>query len=165
MSDKTANKSGIAQDPHLNAESNRRSFIARASAGGVVSLGAILGMAQEAAGQVARGRDANASQASDAESRIINRALTDTAYRRRLIANPRAVIGQEVGGSLPANVQFRVLEETPETVYVVLPYLPPATRNSRVSQRDLQEGAIGMAITRSWFRSCPCRCSSLSVCR
>jgi hypothetical protein len=163
MADEIANESGIAQGAEPNAESNRRSFIAKASAGGVVGLGAILGMTQGCATGVARGRGDNASQASDPESRIMNRALTESEYRRRLIADPRAVIGEEVGAALPANVQFRVVEETPDTVYLVLPYLPPVARN-RVSPGDLQQGAVGMAFTRSWFRSCPCRCSSLSVC-
>lgn len=163
MSDETVDKGGTAQDPQANIESTRRSFIAKASAGGVVGLGAILGMAQEAAAGSSRGKSDKAGQASDTESRIINRALMDSEYRRRLIADPRAVIGKEVGAALPANVQFKVVEETPETVYLVLPYLPPATRN-RVSPRDLQDGAIGMAFTRSWLRTCPCKCSSLSVC-
>ena len=163
MSDEPVNKSGIAQGPQPDAESTRRSFIAKASAGGVVGLGAILGMAQEATAGVGRGGREKASRAPDPESRIVNRALTDAEYRRRLIADPRAVIGEEVGAALPANVRFKVVEETPETVYLVLPYLPPETRN-RVSQRDLQEGALGMAFTRSWIRSCPCGCSSLSVC-
>lgn len=163
MSDGSENKSGIVLSPLPNAESTRRSFIAKASAGGVVGLGAILGMAPGCATGVARGGRHNASQASDPESRIMNRALTDSEYRGRLIADPRAVIGEEVGAALPANVQFRVVEETQDTVYLVLPYLPPVARN-RVSPTDLQGGAVGMAFTRSWFRSCPCRCSSLSVC-
>ncbi len=101
---------------------------------------------------------------SDAEHRIMERALKDEEYRKRLIADPTKVIGKEVGTALPPGVQFKVLQETADTVYLVLPYLP-AVGAGRVSKSDLQGGgAVGLAFTRSWFRRCPCRCSSLSVC-
>jgi|KBSSwiStaDraftv2_1062776.scaffolds.fasta_scaffold2621121_1 hypothetical protein len=105
-----------------------------------------------------------ASSSTDAEQRIIERALKDEGYRRRLIANPGQVVSEEVGGALPPGVQFKVLQETPDTVYIVLPHVP-AMHQGRVSDRDLHGGA-GMAFTKSWFRTCPaCRCSSLSVCK
>lgn len=104
-----------------------------------------------------------ASTKSDAEQRIILRALKDPTYRKRLIANPRKVIGEEVGSALPPRVKFKVVQETASTVYLVLPHVP-AVGAGKVSNTDLQSVAIGAAFTRSWFRSCPCRCSSLSVC-
>jgi hypothetical protein len=103
------------------------------------------------------------NQSSDAEHRIIERALKDREYRKRLIADPRKVIGEEVGSALPPRVKFKVVEETAGTVYLVLPHLP-TVGEGRVSNTDLQNVAMGVAFTRSWLRRCPCKCSSLSVC-
>ena len=168
MSDKSEDRDGIASgawshDEQANTESSRRSFIAKASAGGAVSIGAILGMAQQAsAGAVPAG---GARQEASAEDRIISRASSDPAYRRRLIDDPKGVIGEEVGRTMPPGVKFVVVQETADTAYVVLPYVP-ATGQARVPNSQLNGGAAGMAAGpfRSWFRPCPCRCSSLSVC-
>lgn len=128
----------------------------------VTALGSSGASAQDQKMQATMGQNAS-SQSSDAEHRIIERALKDQEYRKRLIANPTKVIGEEVGRALPSGVEFKVVQETPNTVYLVLPHVPPVGAG-KVTNTDLQSAAIGVAFTRSWFRSCPCRCSSLSVC-
>ncbi len=102
-------------------------------------------------------------QSSDPEHRIIARAAKDEEYRKRLIADPRRAIAEEIGDAMPANIEVKVVQETATTVYLVLPQLPPVGAG-QLSDVDLQNVAGGVALTRSWFRSCPCRCSSLSVC-
>jgi hypothetical protein len=93
------------------------------------------------------------------ESQIILKALKDSKYRKRLIANPTKLIAEEFGKELPAGVTFKVIEETANTCYLVLPYVA-AVEAKKLSDADLlQAGPF-----RSWFRPCPCRCSSLSVC-
>lgn len=150
-------------DETASAESSRRSFIAKASVGSAVSIGAILGMSQQASAGPAAA--ASARQEASAEDRIISRASSDPGYRKRLIDDPKAVIGEEVGRAMPPGVKFVVVQETADTAYVVLPYVR-ATGQARVPDSQLNGGAAGMAAGpfRSWFRSCPCRCSSLSVC-
>ncbi len=126
-----------------------------------LTTGALVVAALGSSGASARDREAPADQSSDVEDRIIERALKDKEYRRRLVADPRTVIGEEIGSALPPHMQIKVVQDTPDLFYVVLPYVP-AIRGDRVSNRELQDGADGMAIASS--RRC-CRCSSLSVCK
>jgi hypothetical protein len=62
----------------------------------------------------------------DFEARIVQKAWTDPAYRRRLLANPKQVLSEELGKikegvSIPANVKVTVLEEKPDQIYLVIP--------------------------------------------
>lgn len=185
MSKIVENDSAHGAEPIANEEEARarRQILTGGAAMAFTALGASAASAQSRAAEAAyqtgkpaprraeyRGpaagnpRGAPAVNGGDVENRIIARALRDETYRRRLIANPRMVIGEEVGNAFPRNVQVRVLQETPDTVYVVIPYVPAAGRE-RVSEMDLESGAAGMA-ARSWLRRCrpSCACSSLSVC-
>lgn len=60
----------------------------------------------------------------DLEIHLITRALKDESFRAELIANPKAVIEQEIGSKLPDELEIMVLEETEDTVYMVLPCNP-----------------------------------------
>lgn len=150
----------VAHEDEANA---RRQMLKRIGlSAGALAVTALSSSVASAQDEKAQGKNAS-SQSSDAEHRIIERALRDKDYRKRLIANPTKVIGEEVGRGLPAGVNFKVVQETPNTVYLVLPHVP-AVEAGKISNTDLQNAAVGIAFTRSWFRHCPCRCSSLSVC-
>jgi hypothetical protein len=148
-------------------EVSRRSFISKASVVGIGLTGAILGMSEEAAAQERSNRPQSpsaGSQAIDLEDRIVSRASTDAAYRKRLLADPSAVVRAEAGKSMPKNVKVVVLEETADTLYVVLPFVGEAGPG-KLSRKDLELAAASWPHW-SWFRTCPaCRCSSLSVCK
>jgi hypothetical protein len=60
----------------------------------------------------------------DLEIHLITRALKDESFRAELIANPKAVIEQEIGSKLPDKLEITVLEETEDTIYMVLPCNP-----------------------------------------
>ena len=60
----------------------------------------------------------------DLEIHLITRALKDEEFKRELIANPKAVIESELGTKLPDELEITVLEETENTVYMVLPCNP-----------------------------------------
>jgi hypothetical protein len=60
----------------------------------------------------------------DLEIHLITRALKDESFRAELIANPKAVIEQEIGSKLPDELEITVLEETADTIYMVLPCNP-----------------------------------------
>jgi hypothetical protein len=61
------------------------------------------------------------AQEEPLEDRIIQRSCRDPEFRRRLIANPTAVVAELLGRDFPAGVNVRVVEEDASTVYVVLP--------------------------------------------
>jgi hypothetical protein len=76
----------------------------------------------------------------DLEIHLITRALKDGSFRAELIANPKAVIEQEIGSKLPDELEIAVLEETEDTIYMVLPCNP----YEGVSEEELQAN-LGMS--------------------
>ncbi|MGF1470876.1 MAG: NHLP leader peptide family RiPP precursor [Rubrobacteraceae bacterium] len=72
--------------------------------------------------------------------RLIQRTVEDQELRQRLLDDPRATIEQELGAPLPAEVEVRAVEETQDTVYLVLPYKPQVVVESgELSEEELQK--------------------------
>ena len=55
------------------------------------------------------------------ESHLLKKAGEDPAFRQTLISNPRQALEQEIGLQLPANFDLRVVEESANNLYLVLP--------------------------------------------
>jgi hypothetical protein len=74
---------------------------------------------------------------------IIAKALLDDGYREELLANPKHAIQQEFGKELPLGLEVRVVEESANVVYLVLPPKPVVA----LSDADLQAvvGGFGIA--------------------
>lgn len=68
------------------------------------------------------------------EAHIIAQAWKSEAYKQELLSNPRAVIGKEFAVQLPAQVSVKVFEETPNSLYFVIPNRP-----TQVAEEDLTE--------------------------
>jgi hypothetical protein len=60
----------------------------------------------------------------DLEIHLITRALKDEGFKQELLANPKAVVEKELGTKLPDDLEINVLEETEDTLYMVLPCNP-----------------------------------------
>ncbi|MEO8585513.1 MAG: NHLP leader peptide family RiPP precursor, partial [Acidobacteriota bacterium] len=58
--------------------------------------------------------------------------------------NPKAVLEGQMGGKLPAGVSVKAVEETPNTIYVVVPYVAKA--GDELSDGDLEAVAGGKAL-------------------
>ena len=69
-------------------------------------------MSQAAAGDEGR---------AEIERRLINTFLQDEDFRQRLLDDPKGTLEQELGRGLPEGVQVRVVEESADTIYLVLP--------------------------------------------
>jgi hypothetical protein len=80
----------------------------------------------------------------DMEADIIARALKDEGFARELRADPKAVLEREVG-ELPEGIEIKVVEETPDTLYLVLPARPSPRR--QLSEEELERVAGGEVIT------------------
>ena len=65
-------------------------------------------------------------------------------YREALIKNPKAVLEGQMGGKIPAGVTVKAVEETPNTIYVVVPYVAKA--GDELSDGDLEAVAGGKAL-------------------
>jgi len=73
------------------------------------------------------------------ERRLIERSLEDDVFRKQLLADPRAIIEREVGTPLPEGVRVVAVEETTDTIYLVL----PSAFADRRRRRALGAGARG----------------------
>ncbi len=82
------------------------------------------------------------------ERKLIEKAWQDDQFRQELIANPKKVIEQEMGCALPANINIKVVEETPDTLYLRLPVNPAG-----LSDETLEKIAGGFP-----HRPCPTAC-------
>ena len=59
----------------------------------------------------------------DLEDNMITRAWQDAAFKQELLNNPKAVLEKE-GIHLPTYIEVKVIEETPTTLYLVIPVNP-----------------------------------------
>jgi Nitrile hydratase, alpha chain len=64
---------------------------------------------------------------SEVERRLVQRSIEDEDFRQKLLDDPKGALEQELDTQLPEDVEVRVVEESPKTIYLVLPGtgLPP----------------------------------------
>lgn len=79
----------------------------------------------------------------DAEAKLIAKAQTDQSFRQALLTNSKAAIEQELG-TIIEDFQVKVIEETADTLYLVLPAIEP-----ELSETDLDSVAGGVLSTDS----------------
>ncbi|MCK6625836.1 MAG: NHLP leader peptide family RiPP precursor [Anaerolineae bacterium] len=77
----------------------------------------------------------------DAEAKLIAKAQADQAFRQALLNNPKATIETELGAIMPEGLQVKVVEETSNTLYLVLPAV-----EDQLSETDL-DGIAGGALS------------------
>lgn len=81
--------------------------------------------------------------------RIVERAQTDETFRSQLKANPRQAVESELGITIPANLTVRVVEESNDEFYIVL---PPRDSSGELSDAELAGVAGGDSST--WGPNC-----------
>jgi hypothetical protein len=79
-----------------------------------------------------------ASGREQMERRLVQRSLEDEDFRQRLLEDPRATMEQELGVRLPAEVKVQALEETADTIYLVLPSASSLGEGGELSDRELE---------------------------
>ena len=60
----------------------------------------------------------------DLDVHLITRSLKDEEFKQELLANPKVVVEQELRTKLPEELEINVIEETEDTLYMVLPCNP-----------------------------------------
>ena len=63
-----------------------------------------------------------ATSRAEMERRLIERSLEDDIFRQQLLTDPKAIVEREVGMELPEEVRVVAVEETADTIYLVLPF-------------------------------------------
>jgi len=93
-----------------------------------------------------------ATDRQEMERRLIEKSLQDDVFRQRLIEDPKAAVEQELGTQLPEDVRVVTVEETQDTIYLVLPGAPRAGREGEGSELSDQELE---AVAGGWDTSLP----------
>jgi hypothetical protein len=70
---------------------------------------------------------------------VVAQAWSDDGYKQRLLADPAAVLGER-GLTPPPGKQIRIIEDTADTVSIVLPAKP-----GELSDDELDQAAGGAA--------------------
>jgi Nitrile hydratase, alpha chain len=87
---------------------------------------------------------AGGSARAEMEHRIVQRSIEDDAFRQQLLEDPRAAVEQELGARLPEEVRVETVEETAETIYLVLPSTSMAgAEGGALSDKQLESVAGG----------------------
>ena len=88
--------------------------------------------------------EGSGSARAEMERRLIEKSVEDEAFRQRLMEDPKGAVEQELGSRLPEEVRMVAVEETQDTIYLVLPSTPMASRESgELSDQQLESVAGG----------------------
>jgi hypothetical protein len=69
--------------------------------------------------------------------------MEDEEFRQRLLEDPKGTLEQELGGRLAESVEVRVVEETKDTIYLVLPSASRVGQGGEISDEALESVAGG----------------------
>src|SRR6476646_6537542 len=85
----------------------------------------------------------NSDETSNPWVQIVSKAWQDDGFKKRLLANPSAVL-TERGLEVPGGVQIRVVEDTDQILHLTLPAKP---RGGELSDAELAGVAGGFSTT------------------
>ena len=83
------------------------------------------------------------SPAPDPQSRVIGQAMSDPAFRKRLLADPAGTL-RRAGVEIPEGVTIEVVEDTATRVHLVLPSNPI---DDSVTEAELERAVGGLVRT------------------
>jgi hypothetical protein len=99
---------------------------------------------------------------AEMERRLIQRSLQDEDFRQRLLDDPKGSVEQELATQLPEGVEVRVLEESQQTIYLVLPFVSELGEGGEISDEALEAVAGGGETV--WKDTCSCPTRNVNEC-
>ena len=79
------------------------------------------------------------------ESQLIAKAWEDEAFKNELMTSPRTVLERELGLAIPEGVNVKVLDESDNSLYLVIPRNPDAEELSDLELEAVAGGKGGAA--------------------
>jgi hypothetical protein len=95
---------------------------------------------------------------AEMERRLIERSLQDDVFRQQLLADPRAIIERETETQLPEDLRVVAVEETSDTIYLVLPSTSPVGEGGDLTDQELEAVTGGGAESTSTASLCNISC-------
>ena len=77
---------------------------------------------------------------SEMKSHILNKAMGDAEFRTNLLADPRAVIAQELEILIPEGFNIQVHQDSANSAHLVLPL------SDRLSEEELEKAVGGVDV-------------------
>jgi hypothetical protein len=93
---------------------------------------------------------------AEMERKLIQRSLEDEDLRQRLLDDPKGTIEQELEIQLPENIEVRALEESAETIYLVLPSASRVGQGGELSDQELEDVSGGKSAVSLCAGTCAC---------
>ena len=101
---------------------------------------------------------------SEVERRLVQRSMEDEDFRQKLLDDPKGALEQELGIGLPEGVEVRVVQESADTIYLVLPSASAVGEGGDLSDEALEEVAGGAAGAGGAAEPDTCRMQGTSPC-
>jgi hypothetical protein len=84
--------------------------------------------------------------------------MEDEDFRQMLLDDPKGTLEQELGSPLSEGVEVRVVEESQQTIYLVLPFASAVGEGGEISDQELEAVAGGDSFYCT--QTCPRDCYS-----
>jgi hypothetical protein len=98
------------------------------------------------------------------ELQLIEKAWKDDAFRQALRTDPRGAVESALGSKLPAGLQVKVVAESADTFYLVLPANPDRAPAGELTDQQLDAVAGGWTGEESCGGTCGATCANTCGC-